>query len=246
MKIGDQVNYNGHLLDGKDHGDTTITRRIESGVVTNITADNWIEVTLESGMKVCMFETRMRTACRLKHSKSNFTIKHAPPTKQSEKTFNYLMYSQKLGDITDSPWQRASGSSLADARKKVGDDLVHDPGMPEMVLLPSEVQAGELRAEMMDEKYEGLVVTLVYKAIYTSSKGGIYVESLRHSQVIDRIHELRGQCTGSIKIMMVYSEETHQLFGWNDLPITEEPRMPKYDQEYERKRTAYRTPISGV
>jgi len=180
------------------------------------------------------------------HHKSTFTIKHAQPTVQSEKTFNYLMYSQKLGTITDSPWQRASGSSLSDARKKVGDDLVHDPGMPEMVLLPSEVQAGELRAEMMDQKHEDLVVTLVYKAIYSSNEGGIYVESLRHSQVIGRVHELRAQCTGSIKIMMVYSEETHQLFGWNDIPISEEPRMPKYDQEYERKRTAYRHPASGI
>ena len=181
-----------------------------------------------------------------KSPKNDFTIKHAPPTKQSEKTFNYLMHSQKLATITDSPWQRASGGSLADARKKVGDDLVEDPGMPDMVYLPSEVLAAELRAEMMDKKYEDIVVTLVYKAIYTSSKGGIYVESLRHSQVIGRIHELREQCTGSIKIMMVYSEETHQLFGWNDIPIDETPMLPKYDQEYERKRTAYRNPASGV
>ena len=156
------------------------------------------------------------------------------------------MYSQKLGTITDSPWQRASGSSLADARRKVGDDLVHDPGMPEMVYLPSEVQAAELRAELMKEKIEDIVVTLVYKSIYASSKGGIYVESLRHSQVIGRIHELRDKCTGSIKIMMVYSEETHQLFGWNDMPVDETPRLPKYDQEYDRKRTAYRNTISGV
>ena len=180
------------------------------------------------------------------NSKNDFTIKHAPPTVQSEKTFNYLMHSQKLGTITDSPFQRCSGGSLADARKKVGDDLVQDPGMPEMVFLPSEVQAAELRAEMMDEKYEDIVVTLVYKAIYTSSKGGIYVESLRHSQVIGRIHELREQCTGSIKIMMVYSEETHQLFGWNDLPISETPRMPEYGKETDSKRTTYRNSASGV
>jgi len=178
--------------------------------------------------------------------KNNYTITHAPPTVQSEKTFNYLMHSQKLGTITDSPWQRASGSSLEDARKKVGDDLVQDPGMPEMIYLPSEVQAAELRAEMMKQKYEDIVVTMVYKAIYTSSKGGIYVESLRHSQVIGRIHELRDQCTGSIKIMMVYSEETHQLFGWNDIPIDETPRMPGYGKETDRKRTAYRNPTGGV
>ena len=195
----------------------------------------------------------VKIACEVdimsKNPKSDFTIKHAPPTAQSEKTFNYLMHSQKLGTITDSPWQRASGSSLADARKKVGDDLVEDPGMPEMVYLPSEVQAAELRAEMMDKKYEDIVVTMVYKAIYTSSKGGIYVESLRHSQVIGRVHELQEQAKKSdcvVKIMMVYSEETGQLFGWNDLPINEKPRLPKYGQEYERKRTAYRNSASGV
>jgi hypothetical protein len=177
---------------------------------------------------------------------NKFTIKHATPTVQSEKTFNYLMHSQKLGTITDSPFQRCSGGSLADARKKVGDDLVHDPGMPEMIFLPSEVQAAELRAEMMNNKYEDIVVTLVYKAIYTDSKGGIYVESLRHSQVLGRIHELQEQCTGSIKIMMLFSEETHQLFCWNDMPVDENPRLPKYNQEYERKRTAYRNTSSGV
>ena len=181
--------------------------------------------------------------------KNDFTIKHATPTVQSEKTFNYLMYSQKLGTITDSPWQRASGSSLADARKKVGDDLVQDPGMPEMVYLPSEVQAAELRAEMMDKKYEDIVVTMVYKAIYTSSKGGIYVESLRHSQVVGRVHELQEIAKKSdcvVKILIIYSEETGQVFGLIDLPVDEAPRLPKYDQEYERKRTAYRNTASGV
>jgi len=195
----------------------------------------------------CNCNMHNNITCYMKaNNKNDFTIKHAPPTVQAEITFNYLMHSQKLGTITDSPWQRASGSSLADARKKVGDDLVEDPGMPEMIYLPSEVQAAELRAEMMDKKYEDIVVTLVYKAIYTSSKGGIYVESLRHSQVIGRIHELREQCTGSIKIMMVYSEETHQLFGWNDIPIDETPRLPGYDKETDSKRTAYRNPASGV
>ena len=201
----------------------------------------------ESDQFACNCNMHNNMTCTMRaNNQSKFTIKHAPPTVQSDKTFNYLMYSQKLGTITDSPWQRASGSSLADARKKVGDDLVQDPGMPEMIYLPSEVQAAELRAELMAEKIEDIVVTLVYKAIYTSSKGGIYVESLRHSQVIGRIHELREQCTGSIKIMMVYSEETHRLFGWNDLPVDEKPLMPKYNQEYERKRTAYRNTISGV
>lgn len=158
----------------------------------------------------------------------------------------YLTYTQRLREITGSPWNQNSGSSLAAVRKKVGQDLVEFPGMPEMIYLPSEYEAAQLRAELMAEKIEDIVVTLVYKAIYTSSKGGIYVESLRHSQVIGRIDELREQCTGSIKIMMVYSEETHRLFVWNDMPVDEKPLMPKYDQEYERKRTAYSNPASGV
>ena len=183
--------------------------------------------------------------------KNNFTIKHAPPTVQSEKTFNYLMHSQKLGEITDSPWQRASGSSLADARKKVGDDLVQDPGMPEMIYLPSEVQAAELRAEMMDKKYEDIVVTLVAKIVYNSgsSKGTLRVESLRYSQVVGRVHELQEIAKKSdcvVKILIIYSEETGQVFGLIDMPVDEKPRLPKYDQKYERKRTAYRNTSSGV
>ena len=183
--------------------------------------------------------------------KSDFTIKHAPPTKQSEKTFNYLMYSQKLGTITDSPFQRCSGGSLADARKKVSDDLVHDPGMPEMVFLPSEVQAAELRAEMMDEKYEDLVVTLVAKIVYNSgsSKGALRVESLRYSQVVGRVHELQEIAKKSdcvVKILIIYSEETGQVFGLIDMPVDETPRLPGYGKETDRKRTAYRNPASGV
>ena len=186
-----------------------------------------------------------------KNPKSDFTITHAQPTVQSEKTFNYLMHSQKLGTITDSPWQRASGSSLADARKKVGDDLVEDPGMPEMVYLPSEVQAAELRAKMMDKKYEDIVVTLVAKIVYNSgsSKGALRVESLRHSQVVGRVHELQEIAKKSdcvVKILIIYSEETGQVFGLIDLPVDEKPRLPKYGQEYDRKRTVYRNPASGV
>ena len=178
--------------------------------------------------------------------KSDFSIKHAPPTYQSDKTFDYLTHTQALEPITGSPWDRNSGFSLADVRKKVGEDLVDDPGMPEMIYLPSEVRAAELRAELMAEKIEDIVVTLVYKTLYDSAKSGIYVESLRYSQVIGRVHELQEKYTDIIKVLMVYSEETHQLFGWNDLMIDEKPRLPQYGQEYERKRKGYRTTVDGV
>lgn len=179
--------------------------------------------------------------------KSKFTIKHAPTTVQSDKTFNYLMYSQKLGTITDSPWQRASGSSLADARKKVGADLVHDPGMPEMIFLPSEVQAAELRATHMEDKIEDLIVTLVCEVTYATGKS-LRVESVPYSQLHGRIEELHNTVIdGKVRVWIAYSEETHQVFVLNGLElIDEEPRLPGYGKETDSKRTAYRNPASGV
>ncbi|MCK5225113.1 MAG: hypothetical protein KAQ89_00190 [Planctomycetes bacterium] len=181
--------------------------------------------------------------------KSEFTIKHAPPTRQSEKTFNYLMYSQKLGTITDSPWQRCSGSSLADARKKVGDDLVEDPGMPKMIYLPSEVQAAELRAEMMDKKYEDIVVTLIVKSRFADPAGIIRIESLPYSQLAGRITTLKRiaeKNNGHVFVVSVYSEETKQEFWWNDMELDIKPRLPGYGKDTDRKRTAYRNSASGV
>lgn len=162
----------------------------------------------------------------------------------------YHAYIPGLRSINGSDWMKRSGSSLADANKRLHyDDLVDDKGPTELIFLPSEMEAARLRAEMMGEKYEDLVVTLVAKITYNSgqSKGTLRVESLRHSQVIGRIHELKEQVVdGTVKIMMVYSEETGQLFCWNDMPVEETPRLPMYDQEYERKRTAYRNSASGV
>lgn len=162
----------------------------------------------------------------------------------------YHAYIPRLRSINNSDWMIRSGFSLADAKKRLHyDDLVDDKGPTELIFLPSEMEAAGLRAEMMDKKYEDLVVTLVAKITYKSgqSKGTLRVESLRHSQIIGRIQELKEQVVdGTVKIMMIYSEETNQLFGWNDMPIDEKPRLPKYDQEYERKRTAYRNTISGV
>lgn len=162
----------------------------------------------------------------------------------------YHAYIPGLRSINGSDWMKRSGSSLADAKKRLHyDDLVDDKGPTELIFLPSEMEAARLRADMMGEKYEDLVVTLVAKITYNSgqSKGTLRIESLRHSQMVGRVQELKDQVVnGTVKIMMVYSEETGQLFGWNDVPIDEMPRLPKYNQEYERKRTAYRNSASGV
>ena len=185
----------------------------------------------------------------MNNEKSKYTINHAPPTRQSEKTFNYLMYSQKLGTITDSPFQRCSGGSLADARKKVGDDLVEDPGMPEMVYLPSEVQAAELRAEMMDQKHEDLVVTLVTKVRFSNLVGVIRVESIRYSQLAGRIADMKHIAKKhgiALFVVTAYSEETGQECWWNDMELENKPHLPGYGKETDRKRTAYRNPASGV
>lgn len=162
----------------------------------------------------------------------------------------YHAYIPGLRPINSSDWMGCSGFSLADAKKSLHyDDLVEDKGPTELIFLPSEMDAARLRAEMMDEKYEDLVVTLVAKITYNKgqAKGTLRVESLRHSQVVGRVHELKEQVIdGTVKIMMVYSEETHQLFCWNDLMIDEMPRMPGYGKETDRKRTAYRNSSSGV
>ena len=129
------------------------------------------------------------------------------------------------------------------------DDLVDDPGKTTMVLLPSEVQAAEIRAEMMDEKHEDLVVTLVLKVRYSNPAGTIRVESVRYSQLAGRIAELKQLAEnehGHVFVESAHSEETSQEFWWNDLELDTKPRIPKYGQEYDRKRTAYRTPASGV
>jgi len=166
--------------------------------------------------------------------------------------FDYATYTQALTDITGSPWNCNTASSLADVRKKVGQDLVDQPGMPEMIFTKQEVVAAELRAEMMKEKIEDIVVTLVCNVTYTgpnSNPGGtLHIESLRQSQVIGRVHELRELCEGTVKVLMVYSEVTKQLFGWNDMPIDTKPRLPGYGQEYERKRKGYKEPgeLSGL
>lgn len=189
--------------------------------------------------------------------------------KQSDKKFTYLTYSQKLADITGSPWDRCSGSSLADVKKQVGDDLVHDPGAPEMIFIKSEVVAAELRAELMDQQLEDLVVTLVCNVTHRdsaqnvlaplrdtvenipaeqeSTTGPLWIESVPYSQLKGRITELRHECDGELKVLMAYSAETKELIMWNDLDVGEIPRMPGYsNKKMSFQKKIYRTLSDGV
>lgn len=164
---------------------------------------------------------------------------------------HYLTYTQKLKEITGTPWDQVNGSSLVDVRKKVGEDLVDYPGMPGMVLLPSEYVAAQLRAKLMKDRTEDIVVTLVYQAIYrgvnSKPSGSLRVESILYSQMDDRITKLkRDVVDGTVKVIMAYSEETHQQFIWNDMKTVVQPRMSKYDQKYDRKRKSYRNTTDGV
>lgn len=162
---------------------------------------------------------------------------------------HYLTYTQKLREITGSPWQHNSGGTLADIRKKVGRDLVDYPGMPVLVLLPSEVDAAQQRAEMMDQKHEDLVVTLVTKVRYSNPIGIIRVESLRYSQLAGRIADMKQIAKEegfALFVITAYSEETGQEFCWNDMELETKPRMPGYGKETDSKRTAYRNSASGV
>jgi len=176
--------------------------------------------------------------------------KPAPQPRFTYKIFAYLLHTQAQTDITGTPWNPCHGSSLADVKKQmIYDDLVDHPGPPEMIYLESEVQAAELRAAHMEGRLEDIIVTLVCNVIYIGSKGILRVESVPYSQLAGRIVELKEQVVGgTVKVWIAYSEETKQVFWLNDLEIDEEPRLPGYGQEYERKRKGYREPgeLSGL
>ena len=158
------------------------------------------------------------------------------------KYYRYMTYTEKLWDITGTPWQQCSGSSLVDVRKRVGHDLVENPGMPEMVFLPSEIQAAETRAEIMDQKRTDLLVTLVARTTYKGENfnpgGSLWIESVAYSQLKGHIATRKEQCNGEFKVLIVYSEETHELIMWNDLDVGGIPRSPNYDEK--RRKTGNR------
>lgn len=182
-------------------------------------------------------------------SNKDWTYTPAPLPRLDSKNRYFLTYTQALEPITGSPWDQNSGSSLVDVRKKVGDDLVEHPGMPEMIFLPSEYEAAQLRAEHMAEKYEDIIVTLVVKSRFSSQIGTIRVESLPFSQLAGRVSDLKDlakKWSGHLFVITAYSEETKQEFWWNDMELETKPRLPQYGQEYDRKRKAFRTPVDGV
>ena len=168
----------------------------------------------------------------------------------------YTTFTDKLKSITGTYLQRITASGLAGVRKRVGNDLVEYPGLPEYVFLQSEMGAAEMRAECMGSKIEDLVCTLTCKTVYDHCRpqGVLYAEPVLYSQLNGRIAELRERCMGKsaafpaieFKVMMAYSEETRQMFWWNDLELNIKPRMPGYNQKYESKRKGYRRSDSGV
>jgi len=164
------------------------------------------------------------------------------------KTGQTLTYTQKLREIIGTPWDMSSGS-IVDIRKKVGHDLVDDPGMPDMVFAPSQYEAAQIQAELMEGKVEDLVVTLVVKSRFTDSAGTIRVESIRYSMLAGRIAELKhhaGNNKGHVFVISAYCEQTKQEFWWNNMELDNKPRMPGYDLKYDKKRKGYRTPADAV
>ena len=172
----------------------------------------------------------------------------APQPRFSDKTLAYLLHTQAQTDITGTPWNPCHGSSLADVRKQmIYDDLVDHPGPPEMIYLESEVRAAELRAAHMGGRLEDIIVTLVCEISYDTGGKSLRVESVPHSQLHGRIQELHDTVVdGKVRVWIAYSEETSQVFVLNGLEIDEEPRLPGYGQEYDKKRTGFRSPSSGV
>ncbi len=162
--------------------------------------------------------------------------------------FDFLLYSERRESVTGSPWQISTGS-IVNARKGVREDLVDDPGMPEYVFTKSAVVSAELQAELMNEKYEDVVVTLVVKVRFSSPTSIIRVESLRHSQLAGRITEMKQiakEKDGHMFVVTAYSEATKQEFWWNDMKLNVNPKLPGYEKTYDRKRKYYRTSESGV
>lgn len=164
----------------------------------------------------------------------------ADPTLLSDKHFSYATYTENLRPIKNTPWLRNHGSSLADVRKQVGEDLVEDPGFPEMIFLPSEIRAAEMRAQCCEDKIEDVVCTLVYST-YGQFKS-VRMESVLCSQLDEHIIDIRrrAELNVGIYIIVAYSEETQQEFWRNDVNLHTKPQLPKYDAKYDRQRRAYR------
>ena len=156
----------------------------------------------------------------------------------------YHTYSEALRKITSSAWEKLEAFDLAGLRKKIGDNLVEKPGMPDKIFLPSEMQAAEMRAKIMNKKLPDLVVTLVCQIKYDDSKKGIiHVESVLFTELEIAVECIRERIkNGAVDVLFIYCEESSQLFYdyGAEWPLDEQPRLPAYGQKYDRKRKAYR------
>lgn len=142
----------------------------------------------------------------------------------------YAMYNPTSRDITGDDFECVDGYDLTDARRKVGNNLVEKLNMPTSVFLSSEIDAGEMRSELMKGKLSDLVVTVVIKLPNT-----IRVESVYQTELTDRINELKRLSTGQTIITLAYSEETGQIFYKDDVSTCITPRLPNYDYQPVKK-----------
>jgi len=138
-------------------------------------------------------------------------------------THNPSHQSAVNSSILGSAWESIEASDLKGVKKKVGDNLVDQSKMPTHIFLPSEADAAEMRSELMKSKTADLVVTLIIKLPKT-----IRVEVVYYSKLDARISELKVLSTGQAVVLLVYSEETSQIFWKDDVNIGTKPRLPDY------------------
>jgi len=165
----------------------------------------------------------------------------------------FITYNPKLQEITGDPWHQAGAFDLpgvlkdAYAQEYDYSDVV---GMPDKIFTKTEYRSAEMRAELMDMKRSDVVVTLVVKTIFKGPNydpaGSLYIEPVLYSQMEGRIEEMRketetNQTGATMKVSMAFSEETSQVYYFDDIPTSIRPRLPKYDQEYDKKRKGYRS-----
>ena len=115
----------------------------------------------------------------------------------------YHCLTSRLYKTAHTIFESLESFDLAGLRKKVGDNLVEKPGMPEMIFLPSEIQAAKHRANLMESCSADLVVTLICGIEYHNSTDGelIRVESVLYSQLEDRITEMKVRINGIVTVL---------------------------------------------
>ena len=150
----------------------------------------------------------------------------------------YHSYNPDLAKIIGTPWDRTEAIDLTGVRKKVGEDLVEWPGLPDRIFTEAECKAAGMRAVLMDIKKSDIVVMLIVKTVYKGDgfdhNGSLWIEPVLYSQMESRIDEMRRSViNGTMKVILAYSENG-QMFYWNDLRTVETARLPDYGKKMKR------------